>query len=378
MKRAVQEAVAKSVALRRRLPWRLQDSLFNLPSTIVERADALCREREWPVTRASRPMAPTASATGCAKGEVAREEWFTVCEVPNGRVLGSACTAIAPNGVILADVSPDSLRCLSRHRVLRSFLWAPSPRRIAGTAGLLGASGRHNYYHWMFDMLPRLGMIEHHEDIRRVDHWITPVTKLAVVPELLARCGVPLERVRSMGRFGHVQCERLLVTEEPSPLSGSMRLAIEFLRSRLGHATRNTRGRRRLLVLRRSSRRVSNLAELDSLIARFRLEPVYLEAASLDDQIALFSEAELAVGIHGAGLANLAFMPEGSSVVEILPDWYPAEFFRCLARDAGLHFERLAGERLPGGSRPDAHSDFRVEPSALEKAIVAALSPRSR
>ena len=140
------------------------------------------------------------------------------------------------------------------------------------------------------------------------------------------------------------------------------------------HASASEVPRRRLLVLRRHTRRLANVSELDQLSARLRLEPTYLEGMAFRDQVKLFSESELVVGIHGAGLSNVAFMPAGGGVVEILPSWYQVEFFGLVARDAGLRFARVAGDRLPDSRRLGPHDDLRVDPRSLAAAIDAVMT----
>jgi hypothetical protein len=371
MKSAIQSLVRGWTSLRGRVAFELQDKLTHLPVRAAERTCDVCASQGWPCTVMAEEVTTVAATTG--RGFPAPQRF--VASIPGGRVLSSACTAIAPPGVVLADVSPDWKRRLEDHRALRSFVWAPSPRSLRGTAALLGNSGRNNYYHWLFDMIPRLGMIEQFEEVGRIDHWIAPATKLAAVPELLACCGIPIERVRWLGRFGHVQCERLLVSSAPSPLNGSLSSSVEFLRSRMGrHASASEVPRRRLLVLRRHTRRLANVSELDQLSARLRLEPTYLEGMAFRDQVKLFSESELVVGIHGAGLSNVAFMPAGGGVVEILPSWYQVEFFGLVARDAGLRFARVAGDRLPDSRRLGPHDDLRVDPRSLAAAIDAVMT----
>ncbi len=369
MKRWIQAGTARVAQMRDRLPSALNEAIFHMPTRAVDRTDILCREQGWRWRALGEIQSPSLREHGDASDPAISQTPF-VAELPGGRVLGSACTAIAAPGLVLADVSPDPLRPLHEHRLLRTFAWAPSPRHLVGTSGLLGASGRQNYYHWLFDMLPRLGMIEQFHDLARVDHWIAPATRLPVVPELLAKCGVPAERVRWLGRFSHVRCDQLIVTAEPSPMNGSVRRSVEFLRSRFIVAeSARRRPSRRILLLRRATRRLLNLQELQPLIDRLGLEPTFLEGMSIEGQMALFSEAQLVVGIHGAGLSNIAFMPEGAGVVEILPSWYRVEFFSRLARDAGLRFARVVGDPAIGGRGRKAHADLRVDPEALAAAI---------
>ena len=65
-------------------------------------------------------------------------------------------------------------------------------------------------------------------------------------------------------------------------------------------------------------RLVDEAALLDEL-ARFDVECVDLEGLPLKQQALLFRNAQVVVGIHGAGLTNLAFCREGAQVVELFP-----------------------------------------------------------
>lgn len=69
-------------------------------------------------------------------------------------------------------------------------------------------------------------------------------------------------------------------------------------------------------------RSVPNLAEVATRLAAAGRGPVHeLDAALLAprDQVLAFSRAGVLVGQHGAGLANMVWMPPGSTVVEIQP-----------------------------------------------------------
>jgi len=82
--------------------------------------------------------------------------------------------------------------------------------------------------------------------------------------------------------------------------------------------------RRRLYIDRRGApnRRLVNETEVIAALARFVVQPVSLDGATLADLAALFADAELVVAPHGAGLANIVFAPHDCRVVELLPDRY--------------------------------------------------------
>ena len=78
------------------------------------------------------------------------------------------------------------------------------------------------------------------------------------------------------------------------------------------------------------------LKSADPEIERYTLENMsYLEQAQL------FKHVKRFVSIHGAGLANMLYMPKGSQVVEIMPGLYDKPTYRNLATCLELNYTRF-------------------------------------
>lgn len=81
------------------------------------------------------------------------------------------------------------------------------------------------------------------------------------------------------------------------------------------------RAKRKLFISREdaASRRILNWSDIEPIIGNYGFEVVVLSSMTLDEQVSIFNEAAVVVGVHGAGLANIVFCPESIDVVEILP-----------------------------------------------------------
>jgi hypothetical protein len=77
---------------------------------------------------------------------------------------------------------------------------------------------------------------------------------------------------------------------------------------------------------------------VDRLIRNFGVDPVMLSLLSLDEQIALFRNARLVIGPHGAGLANIVFCSPGAVLYELLPSHYINSGPNHLAQLRGVHY----------------------------------------
>lgn len=99
---------------------------------------------------------------------------------------------------------------------------------------------------------------------------------------------------------------------------------------------------------------------------------VVLEDLPFREQLQLFSEAELVVGVHGAGLTNIAFMKRGTCVVEIMPRTEVKWHMAVLARILGVRYRALLAEtRTSADGRPGL---VRVSVSDLVETVSAELT----
>jgi hypothetical protein len=80
-----------------------------------------------------------------------------------------------------------------------------------------------------------------------------------------------------------------------------------------------SRGNRKLYVSRAKAgfRKIVNEAELEERLKAYGYEVIQPDDWSLERHIAVFSECDTLLSIHGAGLTNCLFMPPGGKVVEL-------------------------------------------------------------
>ena len=124
------------------------------------------------------------------------------------------------------------------------------------------------------------------------------------------------------------------------------------------------------LLVRRGSRSISNSDAVEAAMrARFGapVRLVSFEGLSFGDQVRALHDVRLLVAPHGAGLANLVFLPRGAALIEVFPIfWRPAQYFDALADTCGMWYRAYEnhdgaaaelsapcreafGERLPPG-----------------------------
>ena len=151
---------------------------------------------------------------------------------------------------------------------------------------------------------------------------------------------------------------------------------IEFLLALLKAPPANARHREQIFLARdeASGRNIANMGDIETVCRDFGFQIVFTERMSLAEQIDLFSRARFVVGIHGAGLTNIAFRrgaPLG--LLEIFPPRARGgtpPLFCWLANTLGFDYDALvASDSRPGEYR----SPFHVDPNDFRRRMRAML-----
>lgn len=135
--------------------------------------------------------------------------------------------------------------------------------------------------------------------------------------------------------------EKTLLISQPGALGVPSDFEVRQLRT-LSNAAAATQGEGKLFVSRRfASRSASDDKRAEQAAQSLGFEVVHFEKMSLLEQIELASQAQVMVGLHGAGLSNSVFMHRGSTLVEVLEPSWPNQCFEIMARAAELNFRRV-------------------------------------
>jgi len=245
----------------------------------------------------------------------------------------------------------------------------PAVKTIRGDLVVLTTSNQDFYFHWLFDVLPRLQMAE------QAGFGAGPFYVATALPfqrESLQILGVSgTDRIVPAGG-GPVRARNLIVPCHhivPGRIFPSW--SIEFLRSRILAGLGGGAGTsRRLYVSRQGAghRRVSNESELVDLLSGHGFEPIRLETQDFADQVASFRDARIVVAPHGSGLANLVFCEPGTAVIELFPAANIDLYYR-LSRPLRLDYSFVKSREESGESMGSA--DYRIDPRDLVAALEA-------
>jgi len=250
--------------------------------------------------------------------------------------------------------------------------WLPRAETLAGTTAVLSAPAGNTYYHWLFDVLPRIALLEAAGiDLGALDRFAVNSFDRGYQRETLGRFHIDASRIVETDRLRHLVCERMVLPSYPGASGFPPRWACEFLRrSFLAEPSGPPApAPERIYVSRQGTprRRIENHEALEELLARSGFETVHPERLAVAEQARLFDGARVIVAPHGSGLANLAFCRAGTQVIELFPpDMTGQSHYFVLSRQMELHHRPLVGD---GAGTRSSSGDFRVPLERLARLL---------
>ena len=359
----LQKAV-RSLPILRSLFWVPEGCLPDLPS-LVALVGSRAAASQTTLQEVNMPQAHPSQ-------EGRTEQRLFVANLAPGNVVGDALLVASSDDLVaggiqgLFDVSDPA-----GHWSLRRCRFRPQSR-LEGTAVLLAAAAGQNYYHWLFESLPRLRLLQQAGcDFGSVDHFLLNQHLQPFHGETLDRLGIPAHKRRCCSKARVFVCDRLVVPAPPAPPMRFPPWVLSFLREAFIPGTEPQQETRRLYISRRGAarRRLGNEAELEALLRCAGFKTVCLEEYSFAQQVGLFASADAVVGVHGAGLSNLVFARPGITVIEMVAPTFINHCYKNLAEALQLNYREIVGE-LPARPRKRCEEDdVWVEAAALRKAL---------
>jgi hypothetical protein len=288
-----------------------------------------------------------------------------------GRTCGSDGAVITSKGTLLRDYSGCYFCAPDSHPLMLRYFYPPV-QDLEGMSLNLGFPKSTNYFHWLFDVLPRWGSVMNRLDLRQVHHYLVD-HRFPFQRDSLEALGVPLAKCRQLQSDSHYRCETMIVPPLQRGISSG---SVSFLRSRflMKCATNEEKRTKRIYVSRRrcSRRKVLNEDAVYGLLSRYGFTSVDPESLGFEQQVALFHGADFVVGAHGGALANLVFCQPDCKVIEIFAPGYVNVCYWEIAGAVGLVYAYLLGEGYSPAEGKDPHlvyDDIFVDVQRLERLL---------
>ncbi len=299
-----------------------------------------------------------------------------VVELPDGRVLGAHGAVITGNNILLHEISRYFGTTRAREHPLYLHPFPGPPLRVDERVGTLASRGDSNYYHFLMDVLPRIGVLEQAPGIAAPDRWYV-AAQTRFQRELLDLMGIDEARRIDRIQHPHLSARCLIAPGPPTMYVVNPPWVVAYLREHLLPAGLERVPGRHIYVTRGATvnnRGVRNEDELIRQLGERGFAAVDPGAMSVREQIEAFAQASVIVAPHGAALANTVFMSPGAALVELFTaGGVVADYWKMAGGVPGLSYYYLDGAGRPVDlSRNRTHmlvNDIEVDLDALAELL---------
>jgi len=224
---------------------------------------------------------------------------------------------------------------------------------------LTGGGGNNNYFHWLFDVLPKIGMLEKCYDLNKIDYFLCPNLNNWQL-RTLNLLGIKNTKCLSSVKFRHIKANNIITTSHPwlkskniindienLPLWISKWLKFKFLnkKSRKNFPKKIYIDRSDSESNLRDYRYIVNENEVVTFLKNKGFKTLRLTDLSFEEEIKLFNNAEIVIGLQGAGLTNLIWSGKKTKIIE-LRSRLTNKLFENLAKQNNIKFNKIETDPL--------------------------------
>ena len=289
---------------------------------------------------------------------------YYLYKIKNGRVYTDYVenVAIIDNNKIVNHASYQQVLGELVKPSFNSALYKGTPRykkKIKGTVLSLiqGASGNNNYFHWMFDILPKLELLKKFEQLDSVDYYYLPHLQ-KFQKETLSLLKIPLSKCIDSSRYRHIQANSILATTHPWYQSGFIleetkklpSWVINWVYECFINHSKKFICNNKIFIDRSESRfnhcQIINNNEVMNCLNNLGFSIYKTGELSISEQIYLFNNAKIIIGAHGAAFTNLVFCKPNTKIIEIIPRAHPNEVNKKISEVKKLDYIALKTDEL--------------------------------
>ena len=276
----------------------------------------------------------------------------------NSWIICDAIAVITPDNYLLGDLSrfyPWFLpECPYQERNEHSIFEReeiPPVEKIEGRVAILSGLAGHVYYHWMFDILPRIELIERSQiKLSEIDCFVINSISKPYQQETLELLNIPANKILESDRHSHIQATELIVPSFPGYMDwvppGTMQYLRQTFLPKINLAKNKFSKKIYISRAKAKNRQIINETEVNQLLTSQGFKTIFLEEMSVLEQVAIFANAEIIVAPHGSGLTNIVFCSPDTKIVELFSPNYQRTDYWMISQHLELQHYYLVGENF--------------------------------
>ncbi len=235
-----------------------------------------------------------------------------------------------------------------------------------------GASGDSNYFHWMFDILPKIKITSLYYKLESIDYFYMPEIQ-NFQKKILKLIGVKNIRFINSNKYKHIQADNLIVPEHPWYFKGMVSKEakklpywiVKWIRNIFLKKFKYNSKEKKFFIDRSESRynhcKLTNNNEIIATLKKKGFKSHQVGKLSLEKQISLFNSAKVIIGPHGAAFTNLIFCKVGTKVIEIIPKNRP-DNYKIISKINKLNYKKII---TPLIKKKNINGDMYISPKKI-------------
>jgi len=208
----------------------------------------------------------------------------------------------------------------------------------------------------LYDVLPRFALCSKIIDLDKIDYFLLPSFNKKFQKETIELLNIPRKKCISSEKYRHINSPEIYVTEHPYVITNDASNDIqnipiwisEWLKGYIKNTTRSNLSKLRRIYIDRSEsssnvkdlRLITNENEIKNFLKNDGFQSVTLGNYHFKEQVEIFNNAEIIIGLHGAGFANLCFCKKGTKIIE-LRSTTDGKMYENLALTNGLKYKSI-------------------------------------
>ena len=258
-----------------------------------------------------------------------------------------------------------------------------TPRKLKKLKGtvlslLTGGAGNTNYWHWLFDVLPRIGLFNKVYNLNEVDYFLVPDLIKKFQHETLNSLKIPTSKILSSEKYRHIKAEELIVTDHPVVTTGNATNDIlnipiwitKWLQEKFIIKGKEIKNK---IYIDRSDdklRSISNEKEIKKYLSSMNFIIIKPHEINFLNQVNYFYNADCVVGLHGAAFANIAFCKNNTKIIE-LKGLHAGEAIQNLAKKNNLNYYSISckAKEVTNYNFPNQQGEIEVPINSLKKIL---------
>lgn len=269
---------------------------------------------------------------------ISKKHFYNIYSIDNARIYSDRIDnfAIIHNNALVTGPSyqlkNNNFSSIKNNSVLKTG--TPKFKRIVdGTvlSLLSGGGANSNYFHWLFDVLPRLYLVSKIYNLKNIDYFLVPSFEKKFQIDTLKMLGFKKERILDCRSYRHFNCKKIISADHPYmfntnklenlnniPIWISKFLKNNFLKCKIkGLNYKKIYIDRKVKDVKRFTRLITNNNKIKFILKKNGFKILYMEDYTISEQISIVNNAKIICGLHGAAFANIVFCKKNTFIVEM-------------------------------------------------------------